>query len=139
MTAPTLIYDGDCGFCNSACDWIRARSAADAFEFLPCQSEQRRLRFPEIPEAECMDAMQLVTEDGTVFSGDRALPHILRRIRRWKWAARVFAIPGISLIAPIAYRLIARNRMAISTVIGRKSEGTGCSDDGACEIHPDRD
>ena len=143
MSTPILIYDGDCGFCESACDWIRARSDAQAFEYLPCQSDERRDRFPAIAEEECMDAMQLISEDGTVFSGDRALPHILLRVRRWRWAARIFSIPGVSLFAPIAYRLIARNRMAISAMTGRKSEGThaSCADDGTCAIPvetPDR-
>jgi predicted DCC family thiol-disulfide oxidoreductase YuxK len=138
MSQPVLIYDGDCAFCKSACDWIRARSDSEAFEFLPCQSDERRQRFPTIVESECMDAMQLVLSDGTVFSGERALPHILRQLRRWHWAARIFSIPGVSLLAPVAYRLIARNRMAISTLITRKSEGGAATcDDDVCSIDPD--
>lgn len=84
-----------------------------------------------------MDAMQLVLASGVTYSGDRALPHILRNLSSWRWVARVFSIPGITLVAPAAYRLIARNRMAISTLISRKSRDSDatCSDD-SCSVEP---
>lgn len=137
MKSPVLIYDGDCAFCRAACDWILHRSNPGTFEYLPCQSQERRDRFPAILEAECMDAMQLVRVDGTVLVGDKALPDILLRLNRWRWLARIFSIPGVTLIAPFAYRTIARNRMAISTLVTRKSAGgeATCSQD-ACDIPP---
>lgn len=88
-----------------------------------------------------MDAMQLVLESGEVFSGDRALPHILSRLHRWRWVAHIFFVPGVSLIAPVIYRLIARNRMAISTLITPKSErgNESCPADDVCESDSQRE
>ena len=57
--------------------------------------------------------------DGRVLGGaDAAVPEILRRLRGWRWVAALFRLPGAGLIAPIAYRWIARNRYRISCAIG---------------------
>ena len=116
-----LIYDGDCPLCCAARDWVARNALEGAFEFVPCQSEARAERFPTIPEERCMEAMQLVYPDGRQFSGDEALPHICRGLRRWRWLSRVLAFPPISLISPYVYRLVARNRQAFSILIARKA------------------
>ena len=128
--AATLIYDGSCPLCNAAREWVERNALAGRFEYLPCQSDERARRFPEMPEHECMEAMQLVTEDGQTFSGDRALPQILSRLRRWRWLANVLRVPPASWVSPSIYRLIARNRMAISALVERKP-AQACPVDGA--------
>ena len=100
---------------------------------MPCQSEERKARYASMEEHECMDAMQVVLPNGDVFAGDKALPHVLLRLKRWHWLAHVFSIPGVTLLAPIAYGLIARNRYALSTLIARKGERAACDTDSACE------
>jgi predicted DCC family thiol-disulfide oxidoreductase YuxK len=116
----TLIYDGECPLCCAARDWVDRRAVPGTFEFLPCQSEARARRFPQVRETECMQAMQLVYPDGRVYSGDEALPHICLRLRRWRWLARVLRVPPISLMSPAVYRFVARNRQTISILIARK-------------------
>ena len=77
----------------------------------------------------CMEAMQLVLPDGTVYVGDRAFPHLLRLTRYGRYFSWLFRLPGTNLI----YRLIARNRLALSGFLIRKEKGAKCSIDEGCE------
>lgn len=114
-----LIYDGDCGLCGASVRWVKRNSQEGAFEFVACQSPQRRQRFPHITEETCMQAMVLVLPDGRQFTGSDAAPHILRRTRRLRWLACLFTVPGVSLVARPVYRWIARRRGAISCTLHR--------------------
>ena len=113
-----VIYDGACGLCQGSVGWVSRRARPGAFEFLPCQAAERRARYPALAEATCLEAIQLVLPDGRILGGADALPEILRRLRGWRWAAALFRVPGAGLLAPIAYRWIARNRYRISCAIG---------------------
>jgi predicted DCC family thiol-disulfide oxidoreductase YuxK len=113
-----VIYDGTCGLCQGSVGWVSRRARPGAFEFLPCQAAERVARFPAIPEASCLEAIQLVLPDGRVLGGAAALPEILRRLRGWRWAAALFRLPGAGLVAPIAYRWVARNRYRVSCALG---------------------
>ncbi|HOZ48389.1 MAG TPA: DUF393 domain-containing protein [Candidatus Hydrogenedentes bacterium] len=119
-----LIYDASCPLCTGAALWVAKRVCADALELLPCQSAGRTIRFAEIDKAACLDAMHLVLADGRIVTGHEALPHLFAMMRGWRWAARVFAWPGIRRVSPWLYRWVARHRRALSVFVWRKSERT---------------
>ena len=77
-----------------------------------------------------MQAMYLVTADGTRYRGEKALPHLLRMMPRWRTVAWLCELPGIRHISPYIYRLIARNRYEISALIKTKP-ANACPIDGA--------
>jgi len=113
--AVVLIYDADCPVCRGSAGWIRRNAGADeAFEFLPCRSAETRSRFPTITEAACLQAMHLVLPEGTILAGELALPEILRRTRRYRWAAPLFQLPGAGILSRLLYRAFARLRHRIS-------------------------
>ncbi len=113
--AAALVYDADCPVCRAAVDWVRRNCAAPgSFEYLPCRSAETRSRFPAIDEAACLQAMHLVLPDGTVLAGERALPEILRRTRRYRRAAILFRLPGAGSASRFLYRAFADHRHGIS-------------------------
>lgn len=114
-----LIYDGVCPLCQEAVGWLSRRAIRGRFEFLPCQSVERRARFPSIEERACMAAMQLVLPDGRVLAGAAAAPEILRRLRGWRWLAAAFRLPGAGLVGPVVYGWIARHRYRMSALMSR--------------------
>jgi predicted DCC family thiol-disulfide oxidoreductase YuxK len=118
-----LIYDGNCGLCRGGVTWISRRAVSGHFEFLPCQAAERRARYPWMGEQSCLQAMQLILPDGRVLAGDAAIPEILRRLRGWRWLARVCRLPGIELLAPRLYAWVARHRYQISCMLGRARGG----------------
>jgi len=115
---PVVIYDSACGLCRGGITWISRNAMRGAFEFLPCQSVERRVRFPSIDQSACMGAIHLVLADGRVLAGADALPEILRRLRRWRWLAGLLRIPGARRLAPRLYQWVARHRYRLSCSIG---------------------
>ena len=110
-----LLFDDGCPVCRRAADWVARHGVPGAFELLPCASEDAARRFPSIAANDCLRAMQLVLPDGAVFSGERALPEILRRTRRYAWAAPMFGLPGAGVLSRVIYRWFAGRRHAISS------------------------
>ena len=105
-----LIYDGECSLCRSAKDWIEKSAITGQVEFLPCQSEDRKRRFPDIKEEICLQAMHVILPDGRILSGDEGFRDVLRYTRRWKWLAYLFRVPGIRFLSPRIYAWVSRNR-----------------------------
>ena len=113
--AVVLVYDADCPVCRAAAEWVRRHAAVpDAFEYLPCRSAETRSRYPAIAEAACLQAMHLVLQDGTILVGEQALPELLRRTRRYRWAAVLFRFPGAGILSRLLYGAFARRRHRIS-------------------------
>ena len=113
--AVVLVYDADCPVCRAAADWVRRNAAVpDTFELLPCRSEESRSRFPSIAEAACLQAMHLVLPDGTILAGEKALPEIVRRTRRYRRAAVLFRFPGAGIVSRFLYRAFADRRHRIA-------------------------
>ena len=124
MNAPAaravLIYDDECPMCRASALWLmRLALSRGALEILPCRSGVRVARFPQITEAACLAAMQLVLPEGRVLTGADAVPELLRRIRGLGWLATVFALPGMRPLARRVYGWIARHRMRISCALRR--------------------
>ncbi len=112
-----LIYDGDCEFCQGSKNWIQKRQIPGEFEYLPCQSEERQQRFPQISRNECMTALQLVLPGGHILSGAEAIPEILLRLKGWHWLEKIFRIGLFRKCAPYIYDWVAHHRYFLSCVL----------------------
>jgi len=118
MESTVLIYDAECSLCCGSMNWIKSHSMdTDTFEFIACQSEEHKSRFPNIGEDACMDVLHLVMPDGRILAGDKSLPEILYHLRYFRWLAIFFKIPVISLLSYFVYRRIANNRYIISQTL----------------------
>jgi predicted DCC family thiol-disulfide oxidoreductase YuxK len=109
-----LIYDGSCPICRSTVAWIEENEKEGSFELLPCQSETLNRRFPSVDRDACMRAMHLVLPDGTVLAGEKALPEIFKRLRRYRPAAVLFKLPGAETLGRVLYRWFADRRYRIA-------------------------
>ena len=106
--APTLLFDGDCGFCTWSViqirRWIRPRVDIVAWQLTNIDALG-------VTTDECFEAIQFVEADGTHSSGARAFAATLRRSPSpWPLAGIVMDLPGFAFIAYRAYKLIAANR-----------------------------
>lgn len=112
-----LIYDGRCAVCQKTVKWLKEQAQDGTFEFLQCQSETVKKRFPDIKEDVCLQAMQLVLPDNRVLSGEEALSEIFSRLRKYYWAARFFNLPGANILARAFYRWFAGKRYLIAALL----------------------
>lgn len=112
-----LIYDGTCPICKSTVSWIGKNETRESFEMVPCQSEALTSRFPGVEQSACMNAMHLVLPDGRVLVGERALPEIVNRLKRYHAASKLFKLPGAKTLSRIAYRWFADRRYRIAAIL----------------------
>lgn len=116
MDRPTLIYDGECGFCRRAVAWYQAHDTDRRLTYLARQSPERSARFPQLDAPQYAGSMQLVMPDGSIRSGERAAATALSSLaaRRWRWVGALLGIWGVRHGARIGYKWIAKNRYRFS-------------------------
>lgn len=120
MESATLIYDVECPLCRRAATWALERARNDLLSTMSCQSEERILAFPDMEQDLCESAPQLVLADGRAFSGDALIPPLLDRLKGWHLVGAILCLPVLNLMAPFAYRTLARNRKILSVLIYQK-------------------
>jgi predicted DCC family thiol-disulfide oxidoreductase YuxK len=111
-SAPTLIYDGECGLCRRAVERLRSWDHEHRLHYVPFQDEEAVKRFG-IGLPALAAAMHLVLPDGRVFSGADAVPELGRQLPGKRWWAWGFAVPGVRPLARRVYRRIAQRRRCV--------------------------
>lgn len=113
-----LIYDDRCSLCRGCMKWIELHAIKkNAFVFIPCQSEERRIRFPEITDKACQKAFHVVLPNNKILVGEKALPEVLNRLKGFGWLSILFKIPIIKTVLYVVYCWVANNRFIISQTI----------------------
>lgn len=81
-----IIYDARCSLCCGCMRWLQLHAIRKSlFEFIPCQSDERKNRFPEIDETGCLEYLHVVLPDKKILLGEKSLPEILCRLRYFRW------------------------------------------------------
>ena len=120
-TAPTLIYDGDCGICQQAVALLRRWDREHVLRFVPFQDAVAVARFGGgVALPALAAAMHLVLSDGRVYPGADAIPELLRFFPGKRWLAPLFGIPGVLPLARRIYARIAiRRHCLVRSIPGR--------------------
>ena len=111
---PTLVFDGDCGFCRW---WVRRwrASLGERLEYVAYQDAGAR--FPQISKEEFERSVQLVETDGRVYKGAEAVLRSLATDPSRRWPCYLYRkFPGFAPAAEAAYRFIAKRRGFASRV-----------------------
>ena len=111
---PLAIFDGDCGFCRL---WIARWKTMTGPKVDYAPSDEVAARFPEISKEAFARAFQLVTPDGRVLEGARAVFATLAEVPGGGALDRAYRrIPGFAALADVAYRAVASHRRAANAV-----------------------
>lgn len=106
--APVMLYDGDCGFCRR----LIKRWQHVTGEYIRYEPYQKALSdFPQLTEAQCRTAVQLILPDGSVFSGARAMFKALAlsgKLPFFLWAYG--HIPFFGRVSETLYQYVAGHR-----------------------------
>lgn len=99
-----IFYDGSCSACRVFVDAVQSAEGDDAFD-------ARDITKGHLPEGtsftEAWKHMYVVTREGEKIHGGRALVHVLRETRKWRFLARMLSLPLIREVVDIAYSLLA--------------------------------
>jgi predicted DCC family thiol-disulfide oxidoreductase YuxK len=119
QTKPTLIYDGECGICQSAVARLKRWDREQILHYVPFQDAARVARFG-IALPKLAAAMHLILPGGRVYPGADAVPELLRLFPGKRWLAPVFRVPGVLPLARRIYAWIAiRRRCLVRGLEGR--------------------
>ena len=107
--APTLVYDGDCGFCTTSARWIERR-LPDAVEVVPWQFLDD-LPAAGLTRADVTTAAWWIAPDGTRLGGHLAIGAALRATGgMWSLAGSAILAPPLRWFGGPVYALVARYR-----------------------------
>lgn len=120
-----LIWDGECGFCRNAVQWLLRQDRAARFQAVPYQELPSPPMTPAL-RRQAERAVQVLTPQGRQLSGGRAVlyvleqagwhPGLMRLAGRWPF---VWAVEA-------GYWVVARNRQFFSRFLFRGSGCKGC-------------
>jgi len=113
-----LLWDGACGFCRRAVEWVQSRDTQRAILAMPYQEVPSPPMTPAL-RAACARAVHVITPDGQVLRAGRAVLDVLRRLGFPFWA-RLLSIPPLVWAVEVGYWLVARNRMLASRFLFRR-------------------
>ena len=130
MTKHNVLYDAECPMCifqMKVLSWLDWRNV---LALVPLSDPRAQEIAPQITREDLLEAIHCVTPEGRVYRGARAIRFVGMRLPLLVPVALVLWIPGVILLAEIAYRWVSRNRLLLSRVFG-------CKD--ACAIMPKRE
>ena len=129
MKKHSVLYDDECSLCTfqmkvlSWLDWL------NALALVPLSDPHAKEIAPQLSREDLLAAIHLVTPEGRIHRGARALRFAGMRLPLLVPMALFLWLPGVIFLAEIIYHWIARHRLVLSRLFG-------CKD--ACAILPAR-
>ena len=121
ISAITVLYDRECGFCCRAARWLQTQRRHVRIECVPMDSTYVQMLFPDLrklPKAE----LTVVDDQGGVYYGTNAWILTLWATEPGRpWSARL-ARPALKPLAREAFELVSTNRKLLSSLFGLRSD-----------------
>jgi len=114
--AVTVIFDSDCGICLWLC---RLLKRLDPFQRLTFIGNDEAERLPAGLDPKLVEtSVAVVDAQGRIFLEERAARRAVRALPFGLLLVGVLYVPGIQQLGRALYRLVARNRIRISSFFG---------------------
>ncbi|MEO1085188.1 MAG: DCC1-like thiol-disulfide oxidoreductase family protein [Acidobacteriota bacterium] len=114
--AERIFYDGDCGVCHWAVEFVsrRDRRGGEAFRFAPLDGETFTESFPRVDRSALPDSVIVETDGGQMLLRSDGVVHILQRLGGgWRIFGRLFGViprflrdGGYDLFARVRHRFV---------------------------------
>jgi len=116
--AATVYFDGSCPLCRAEIGLYRKQAKAENICFVDASNPANPLG-DDLDPHRAMRRFHVRKEDGSLVSGAAAFVEIWKQLPRWRWAARVAAIPGMLVLLETGYKLFLAARPYLSGRIPR--------------------
>jgi predicted DCC family thiol-disulfide oxidoreductase YuxK len=105
-----VVFDGWCGVCTRAVEWVRAHDPAGRVRALPGQTPGLKEQLG-LSRAQAARTVWAFTRDGRRYAGAAAFAAVLRELGgAWALLARLYAVPPLRWAADRGYAWFARHR-----------------------------
>jgi predicted DCC family thiol-disulfide oxidoreductase YuxK len=119
MTALTVLYDPNCGLCRRAHEWLEQQRKLIELIFVPCQSEEARIRFPHLDHNLTANDLTVIGDRGEVFMGPKAWLMVLWALAQYReWSYRLSS-PALLPTTRRVVSTISQHRYQIGRAVGR--------------------
>lgn len=108
-----VYYDAACPRCRRDRDRYRrmAGDGADGVEWCDVTGREAELASRGISPRDALLELHVETADGRVHRGIPAYAHLLSRLPRWRWLARLIRLPVVEPLLGRIYRWSVRRRL----------------------------
>ena len=114
----TVYFDGSCPLCRAEIGYYQRKDQYSALCFVDI-SEPGGIPPEGITQERAMKRFHVRASDGRVLSGAAAFVEVWTRLPRWRWAARLAGLPGVTPLLEVGYRLFLPIRPYLSKAFGR--------------------
>lgn len=119
MTALTVLYDPTCGLCRRAHEWLAEQRKLIELIFVPCKSEEARLRFPQLDHDLTTRDLTVIGDQGEVYMGPKAWLMVLWSLCQYReWSYRLSS-PALLPTTRRVVSTISQHRYQIGRATGR--------------------
>ncbi len=112
--ADVVIYDGACGLCRGAADWLDRLDRRGRLVFLPLQDPRVRERYPDLSPDDLQQHVYVIDPRGTRRHGAGAVRYLARRLPALWPMAPLLHLPGTMPLWHWLYTQVARRRHLLS-------------------------
>ena len=114
----TVYFDGSCPLCRAEIGYYQRKDQYSALCFVDI-SEPGGIPPEGITQERAMKRFHVRASDGRVLSGAAAFVEVWTRLPRWRWAARLAGLPGVTPLLEVGYRLFLPIRPYLSKAFGK--------------------
>jgi predicted DCC family thiol-disulfide oxidoreductase YuxK len=126
--ALAVYFDGGCPLCRAEIGVYKNCLGADQIDFIDVTGATRgSVLTPGLDKAAALARFHVRTSDGRLHSGAAGFTQLWLTLPRWRWLGRMTGLPGVRILAEIAYRAFLVIRPAIQWIwraaAGAKTHG----------------
>ena len=115
MTKYLIIYDGDCGFCETTVNVLKELDWLNKFQFIPLQDEMGFQKYKQPTKEMCEKEIFLIKPNGNHYGGYDAFKIMFVFLPLTFFLSWIFFLPGVTHFGRLVYKTIAQNRHKIKT------------------------
>jgi predicted DCC family thiol-disulfide oxidoreductase YuxK len=110
MARIQVYFDGDCPICAREMDRCRVLEGAAAIDFVDINKDMSALQSNGVRYEEALARLYVRDETGRLHKGISAYAVLFKKLRRYRWLARLVTLPGALPVLDRIYAAWASGR-----------------------------